>query len=176
LVPSKCSFEIEVISPMNTASLVVFRWRQAQSHLLHSRCVSHRYEEAAIDLHAVNGEGVDLIGRVQTTNKPVAISPSAAGAGDQDIAVSRRPLTLNTPKLSAQVEDQVVSATFCKRPKHVHSEEGCPQRDRHLRDRSPSDPLSYETTYQSPRLGRVRLGHPRAGLQSRRSHKGRTNL
>jgi hypothetical protein len=67
---------------MNTASLVVFRWRQAQSHLLHSRCVSHRYEEAAIDLHAVDREGVDLVGRVQTTNEPVAVSPSAASACD----------------------------------------------------------------------------------------------
>ena len=83
------------------------------------------------------------------------ISPSA-----------RCPFALDAPELPAYVQDHVVAAAFSYRTVDLD-----PKLERRRCDGKPprwllSDPLSYQTTYRSHRLGRGRLDTRASRLQS----------
>jgi hypothetical protein len=135
-MPTQCSREVEIVSPMNPLSLVVPRGSKAQADLLHSLCMGHRQEEAAIQLQAVEGERVDFSRRVETPYQPVSVAPCPAAPSNEHVSVSRSPLALHAYEPTIQVEDHVVAAAFRNRPIDVDSESRRRQLDRKLRDRS----------------------------------------
>jgi hypothetical protein len=86
--------------------------------------VSHRYEETAIELQAVERVRVDFLARVQPSHQTVTISPRSVAPSDQNIAIPRGPLALNPDEVTNEIEDHVVAAAFCDRSVDVNSELG----------------------------------------------------
>ena len=61
-------FEVEVLCKVNACSLAVARRLQAQVGVVRCDHCINRQEETAIELAAVDGEQVDLIGRVHRSH------------------------------------------------------------------------------------------------------------
>ena len=65
---SKCSREVEIISPGNASPLVVSRGVQSEANLLPLESRNGQ-KEAAIELVAIRGEGINLLWRVEAPNQ-----------------------------------------------------------------------------------------------------------
>ena len=65
-------------------------------------------EEAAIELHAIDADRINLIRRVGALQQAVA-SPTARGAAHMDdVGLEGRPLALDPDELRIEIEDEVV--------------------------------------------------------------------
>jgi hypothetical protein len=123
-VTAQCSRQVEIISPVNPLPLVVPGGSEPKTDLLHPFCVSHRYEEAAIELQAVEGVRIDLFTRLQPSQQTLTISPRSVATSDQNVAIPRGPLALNPYEVANEIEDHVVAAAFRDRSVDVDSELG----------------------------------------------------
>ena len=79
---SKCSGEIEVVSPVNPPPLIVSARCQAQSD---RRPILHEMDwdkEASIEFEAIGAYCVDLLRRIPAANESVSASTGALAADD----------------------------------------------------------------------------------------------
>ncbi len=111
LAVSKCSREVEIISPGDASPLVVSRRVQPEADLV-SRKLLDGKKEAAIELVAIRSEGIDLVCGIEAPNQPLPGAAIGVATNnndiDIDIAVPGRPLALHAAQFRAEVENQVV--------------------------------------------------------------------
>jgi hypothetical protein len=120
---AQCSGEFEVFGPMDPATLVVERGRQAQIHMPPALPKLRWQEKALIQIWRISGEQVDFVACVVSIDQLAAdASPGRVRANDNDVAVPRRPLALHTKQTVTRVDDEVVSAALSNGPIDVVSE------------------------------------------------------
>ena len=132
---SQSSREVEVVGPIDAASLVVSSGRQPEVELRSAFELLDRKKEAAIELGAVSSERVNLRGRVKAPTQSFASSSGRVAAHDDDVVVPRGPLALNANQ-SIRPKDHVVASALRKGAIDLDPElerGGC---DAGLRDRS----------------------------------------
>jgi hypothetical protein len=134
LVPSKCSREVEVVSPIDAAPLIV----QARTH---PKCdgrptldASDRNEEAPIEFEVVRSDRIDLIGGVRPSDEPLSASARTLATDDQYFPPSGGPLALHAEKARFQIENHVAATTLRHWAVNIDVELGCREGDGHLRD------------------------------------------
>jgi hypothetical protein len=122
LVPSQCSREVEIVSPVDPFSLVVAGWGESKADLLEAFGVSDGDEETSIELEAVERERIDFLPCVQAPDESVSVPSASTAPGDHYVAIPGRPLALHTQEAIVEIEDHVVASTLSNRPIHVDSE------------------------------------------------------
>jgi hypothetical protein len=136
LVPAQSSHQVEIISPVNPFALVVPGGSEPKSDFLHPLCVSHRDEETAIELQAVEGVRIDFLAGIQPSHQTITISPRPVAPSDENVAIPRGPLALNPDEVTNEIEDHVVAAAFGDRSVDIDSNLGSGQLDGQLCDGS----------------------------------------
>jgi hypothetical protein len=112
LVVSKCSREIEIVGPVDSSSLVVQAWADAQCDrraLCHPR---NRDQEASIEVKAVSGDRIDLLRGVAPANESVSCPPRRLAGHDDCLPTTGRPFALNAQEPPSQIENKVVSTAL----------------------------------------------------------------
>jgi hypothetical protein len=95
LLRSKCSFEVEVVSPVDALTLVVEAGFEPQRDAWSVRNLLDRNKESSVYFQAVRGDRIDLLGGVRSSPKALS-SASRAHAPDRHCATSAsRPFALN---------------------------------------------------------------------------------
>lgn len=100
---------------------------------LPSSDVLHWDEIAPVELRAVPGNGVDLLGGVSAPSEPIWTAPGRVHADEDCPALERRPFALHTDRRIWEVEEQVVSAVLCNRLQDIDAELDGVRRDHRLR-------------------------------------------
>jgi hypothetical protein len=91
-------------------------------------------EVAALGVRAVGSKCIDLVGGINPANEAMAIPSRRVAADNDDLAVPRSPLALNTNEPPVQVEQHVVAAAFPDGPIDVDPEHRRVKNDRLFRD------------------------------------------
>jgi len=122
LVPSQCSREVEIVSPVDPFSLVVSGWGKSKADFLEALGVSDGNEETSIELQAVEGERIDFLACVQAPDESVSVPSASTAPCDHYVAIPARPLALHSHQTGIDVEDHVVPPAFRDRQIDIDSE------------------------------------------------------
>src|SRR5204862_8315755 len=101
-----------------------------------SGCAVDRNEEAAVELMAIGGDSIDLVGRVRRNSVALASATKGRAAHDHGFLDERGPLALNAQQVLSNTEDEVASPAIGHRFVYVDVELRRSKRDGRLRDRS----------------------------------------
>ena len=136
MVLSQCSREVEIVSPIDSPTLVVSSGGQAQADLSLALEALDWQKETSVKFFAVSSEGVDLLCCIEAPYEAVSIAASGEAPGNDHMPASRRPLALNTYKLPSQIEEHVEPTPLVEWAVHVDSQLERLERDGRLGDRS----------------------------------------
>ena len=126
--------ELEVPSPDDRAALVIARLGHAQADQALTPGSLDGNEVAGVEVRAVRGEGVDLLGGVPARSKTLARAPARSAAQENDVTRPRSPLALHPEQPLTKVQDEVVARALAQGPVDVDPELGRRPGDGLLRD------------------------------------------
>jgi hypothetical protein len=121
LVPTQCSRQVEIVSPIDALALVVASGYDAKSDARPIGDELDRNQKAAIELKAVSRDCIHLLRRVSPPPKTFRCASGAHAENREHAVAESDPFALNTKELRSKVEDQVVTLV-CKWAKHSNPE------------------------------------------------------
>jgi hypothetical protein len=111
-----------VFSPIDPSSLPVPRFRETQLDGASSGEFRNGKEVALVEVGAVGGERIDLLGRVLAPAESVRGAASGAAADHDHISDERSPLALNTSEAGREIENRVIARSLANRSVDVEPE------------------------------------------------------
>jgi ribosome-associated protein len=135
MVP-KCSREVEIVGPVDTATLVVAGLVDAQ---MESGMVRHeldRDEEASIEICAIRGDRVNLVCVVRRNAVAVLCATKGPASDDYGPFVHRRPLALEPHEAVPKSKNEVAPPTVRNGPIDLDPEFDCGEHYSLFRDRA----------------------------------------
>ena len=114
--PLKCSPELVVPRPLDSQRLIVQRRCNAKVNLSKFHELFGRKEITAVQLRAVQGEGVELTDVVPPVDEAISVAPARVQTTDHDVALPDHPLALHPKQPRPKIEDQIESLVIQRPP------------------------------------------------------------
>jgi hypothetical protein len=109
VVSAKCSAELVLLSPIDASPLIITRRGKPKHDEGAISEVIDRKEATLRYLGAVGRDRVDVVGRVPAPNETVWATAGRPTRDDDDFAILRSPLALDTNESLSQVENEVIA-------------------------------------------------------------------